>query len=149
VQESWRWFGPKDPVTLKGVRQTGATGVVSALHYVLLGEVWSTGEFLKRQWLIAHDTTGPTGLHWNVIESLPVSEDIKRQTGPWRDHVDGWIASLHNIATAGITTVCYNFMPVLDWTRTDLTWPLMSGATCMRFDLIDFAAFDLHILSRA
>lgn len=88
------------------------------------------------------------GLAWNVVESLPVSEDIKRQTGPWRDHVATWIESMRNVAAAGIEIICYNFMPVLDWTRTDLDWALSGGATCMRFELIDFAAFDLHILKR-
>ena len=90
----------------------------------------------------------PSGIAWDVVESLPVSEDIKKQTGQWRDHIEAYKQSLHNLADAGLSVICYNFMPVLDWTRTDLAWVRPSGATCMRFDLVDFAAFDLHVLKR-
>ena len=148
MQESWRWFGPKDPVDLPAVRQTGAAGIVSALHHLAPGVLWTPEEIAARQRMIAGPDDAPTGLAWTVVESLPVSEDIKRQTGDWREHVATWRESLRNVAAAGIEVVCYNFMPVLDWTRTDLDWALPSGATCMRFDLADFAAFDLFILER-
>ncbi|WP_373352821.1 mannonate dehydratase [Pseudoroseicyclus sp. CXY001] len=144
MRESWRWFGPQDPVSIEDVRQTGVPAVVSALHHLRPGELWTPEEIARRQ---AEVRAG--GMNWEVVESLPVSEAIKRQTGPWRDHIATWCASLENLARAGIEVICYNFMPVLDWTRTDLAWPLPSGATCMRFDYVDFAAFDLHVLERA
>ncbi|SFE62292.1 mannonate dehydratase [Roseivivax sediminis] len=148
MQESWRWFGPKDPVTIDDVRQTGARGIVTALHHIAPGAVWSPEEIARRQREVAGPAGTPTDLTWSVVESLPVSEDIKRQSGAWREHVAAWVQSLHHIAAAGIEVVCYNFMPVLDWTRTDLDWAVPGGATCMRFDLVDFAAFDLHVLER-
>ena len=148
MEESWRWFGPADPVTIDDVRQTGATGIVTALHHLPPGTVWTPEEIAARQRLIAGANNAPTGLDWTVVESLPVSEDIKRQSGDWRGHVATWQQSLRHLAAAGVKVVCYNFMPILDWTRTNLDWPLNSGATCMRFDLADFAAFDIHILAR-
>lgn len=149
MRQTWRWFGPQDLVTIDDVRQAGAEGIVSALHHVPTGQVWTPEEIAKRQVEIGRMADGaPSGLAWDVVESLPVSEDIKRQTGDWRDHVAAWRTSLEHLAQAGIRVICYNFMPVLDWTRTDLTWRRPSGATCMRFDLTDFAAFDLHILTR-
>lgn len=148
MQEGWRWFGPKDPVSIADVRQTGATAIVSALHQLSPGIVWAPEQIAARQAEIAGPADAPTGMTWKVVESLPVSEDIKRQTGPWREHVAAWVESLHHLAAAGIEVVCYNFMPVLDWTRTDLDWATPSGATAMRFDLVDFAAFDLHVLAR-
>ncbi|PKP74126.1 MAG: mannonate dehydratase [Alphaproteobacteria bacterium HGW-Alphaproteobacteria-6] len=149
MKQTWRWFGPQDRVSIDDIRQAGAAGVVSALHHVATGAVWTPEAIATRQAEIAVMRDGsPSTLDWAVVESLPVSEDIKRQTGAWRDHVAAWRASLRNLSAAGIGTICYNFMPVLDWTRTDLAWRLASGATCMRFDLTDFAAFDLHILAR-
>ncbi|SHJ49912.1 mannonate dehydratase [Palleronia salina] len=149
MRQTWRWFGPKDQVSPADMAQAGVEGVVSALHHVPTGTAWSSDEIARRQNEIAHHPDGrPTGLAWEVVESIPVSEDIKRQSGPWREHVAAWKQSLEALAAAGIETVCYNFMPVLDWTRTDLAWPRPSGATCMRFDLIDFAAFDIHVLER-
>lgn len=149
MQQTWRWFGPEDRVTIPDVAQAGATGIVTALHHLPPGELWSPEEIRKRQDQIARMPDGtPSGLVWSVVESLPVSEDIKKQQGNWRAHVDHYKASLRNLAAAGIEVICYNFMPVLDWTRTDLAWRLPNGATCMRFDLTDFAAFDLHILKR-
>lgn len=149
MKQTWRWFGPMDRVSIDDICQTGAEGVVSALHHVPPGAVWTAAEIARRQNEIARMADGaPSGLTWAVVESLPVSEDIKRQTGPWRDHIAAYKTSLRAIAAAGIDMVCYNFMPVLDWTRTDLAWRLPTGATCMRFDLVDFAAFDLHILAR-
>ena len=150
MKQTWRWFGPHDTVSLSEVRQAGAEGVVSALHHILPGEVWPLAEIRKRQDIIAKKGDGTsTGLTWDVIESLPVSEHIKKQSGDWVAHTDAYCESLRNIAAAGIEIVCYNFMPILDWTSTDLAWPLPNGGTCMRFDLIDFAAFDLHILKRS
>lgn len=149
MKRTWRWFGPKDLVSVDDVAQAGAEGVVSALHHVPTGAVWTPEEIGKRQAEVGRMRDGaPSGLGWDVVESLPVSEDIKKQTGDWRAHLDAYRKSLENLAAAGIEVICYNFMPVLDWTRTDLAWRLPSGATCMRFDLTDFAAFDLHVLRR-
>ncbi len=149
MKQTWRWFGPGDLVSIDDVRQAGAEGVVTALHHVATGRVWTVEEIARRQDQVARMKDGtPSGLAWDVVESLPVSEDIKRQTGDWKAHIAAYKESLANLASAGITVVCYNFMPVLDWTRTDLAWKLPTGATCMRFDLVDFAAFDLCILER-
>ncbi|MBR3371894.1 MAG: mannonate dehydratase [Rhodobacteraceae bacterium] len=148
MQEGWRWFGPQDPVRLEAVRQTGAKAIVSALHHIPTGDVWPRAQIAARQALIAGPEGGPTGLHWGVVESLPVSEDIKRQTGDWRAHIANWIQSLHHLADAGLKVICYNFMPVLDWTRTHIDYALADGSSCMRFDLVDFAAYDLFILRR-
>lgn len=149
MKQTWRWFGPTDLVTVDDVRQAGAAGVVTALHHVPTGAVWTPDDIAQRQAEVARMTDGsPSGLAWDVVESLPVSEDIKRQTGDWRAHIAAYKDSLANLAAAGIEVICYNFMPVLDWTRTDLAWRLPTGGTCMRFDLTDFAAFDLHILAR-
>jgi mannonate dehydratase len=149
MRQTWRWFGPKDRVSIDDMMQAGVEGVVSALHHVPTGSVWTPDEIEKRQSLIARMTDGaPSGLAWEVVESLPVSEDIKKQSGDWRAHIDAWRTSLKHLHAAGIETICYNFMPVLDWTRTELAHRRPNGATCMRFDLIDFAAFDIHILKR-
>jgi len=149
MRRTWRWFGPQDRVSVDDMLQASVEGVVSALHHVPTGTVWSAEEISKRQAEIGRKTDGsPSGLAWEVVESLPVSEDIKKQSGDWRAHIDTYKESLGNLAAAGISTVCYNFMPVLDWTRTDLAWRLPTGGTCMRFDYADFAAFDIHILKR-
>jgi mannonate dehydratase len=150
MRQTWRWFGPRDLVSIDDMLQAGVEGIVTALHHIPTGAVWSPREIAKRQEELSVMKDGsPSGLKWEVVESLPVSEDIKKQKGEWRDHVDNYKVSLRNIAAAGIETVCYNFMPVLDWTRTDLAWRLSNGATCMRFDYADFAAFDIFILKRA
>lgn len=149
MKQTWRWFGPHDSVSTSDIRQAGASGVVTALHHIPPGEVWSVAEIAKRKADVELMADGvASGLTWDVVESLPVSEDIKKQSGDWRAHLKTYCDSLRNLADAGIKVICYNFMPVLDWTRTDLAWALPTGATCMRFDLIDFAAFDLHILKR-
>ncbi|TPE51060.1 mannonate dehydratase [Amaricoccus solimangrovi] len=149
MRHTWRWFGPKDPVSTDDMLQAGVRGVVTALHHVPTGAVWTPDEIAKRQREVATTRGGaPSGLAWEVVESLPVSEAIKTQTGDWRAHVGNWIASARNLRAAGIEVICYNFMPVLDWTRTDLGWRRPNGARCMRFDLADFAAFDIHILER-
>lgn len=149
MRQTWRWFGPKDLVSIDDIRQAGAEGVVSALHHVPNGAVWEPAEISKRQREVAAMSDGgPSDITWEVVESLPVSEDIKKQKGAWREHIANYRASLRNLAAAGVEVVCYNFMPVLDWTRTDLVWRLPHGGTCMRFDLADFAAFDIHVLER-
>ncbi|CUH80864.1 mannonate dehydratase [Tropicibacter naphthalenivorans] len=149
MQQTWRWFGPKDLVSIDDVAQAGVQGIVSALHHVPTGAVWTPQEIAQRQAEVSRLKDGsPSGMAWDVVESLPVSEDIKKQKGDWQAHLDAYRTSLENLAAAGIEVICYNFMPVLDWTRTDLTYRMRNGATCMRFDLADFAAFDLHILAR-
>lgn len=150
MRQTWRWFGPKDLVSIDDMLQAGVEGVVTALHHVPNGAVWHIEEIQKRQAQVGRMSDhSPSGLNWDVVESLPVSEDIKRQQGDWRLHIENYKTSLRNVATCGIRTVCYNFMPVLDWTRTDLAWRLPHGGTCMRFDFADFAAFDIHILQRS
>jgi mannonate dehydratase len=149
MRQTWRWFGPKDLASVDDLMQCGVEGVVTALHHVPTGAVWTPQEIAARQALVGRMRDGsPSGLAWEVVESLPVSEDIKKQKGDWRTHLENWKTSLHHLAAAGVPVVCYNFMPVLDWTRTDLAWRRPSGATCMRFDLPDFAAFDIHVLAR-
>ncbi|HIC64577.1 MAG TPA: mannonate dehydratase, partial [Paracoccus sp.] len=149
MRQTWRWFGPQDRVSIDDMLQAGVRGVVSALHHIPTGETWLPDEIARRQAQIAAMRDGtPSGLAWEVVESLPVSEAIKTQSGDWRAHVTNWIASMRHLRDAGIEVLCYNFMPVLDWTRTDLSWPRPSGARCMRFDFTDFAVFDIHILQR-
>ena len=149
MRQTWRWFGPADLASIDDIVQAGAEGVVTALHHVPNGVVWSAEEIGKRQQQIRQRKDGsPSGIAWEVIESLPVSEDIKKQKGAWREHIANYKQSLRHVAAAGLRTVCYNFMPVLDWTRTDLRWTVPNGGSCMRFDINDFAAFDIHILKR-
>ena len=149
MKETWRWFGPDDPVSLQDIAQAGATGIVTALHHLPAGSIWSEREIsLRNREILFSKSYINVDLKWSVVESLPVSEDIKRQSGDWRTHIKNYCISLENLAAAGISTICYNFMPILDWTRTDLEWKLPNGATCMRFDLIDFIAFDVFILKR-
>ncbi|MCB9993217.1 MAG: mannonate dehydratase [Hyphomicrobiaceae bacterium] len=147
--QTWRWFGPNDLTKLEHVRQAGATGVVSALHHVRSGDVWTPAEIDRRKRDIERfSDERPSGLHWAVVESLVVSEDIKQQRGDFRAHYANYRQSLENLKRAGIETICYNFMPVIDWTRTNLRWPLPNGGTAMRFDYAEFAAFDIHLLKR-
>ena len=144
MRQTWRWFGPVDRVSVTDARQAGAEGVVSALHHVPTGDVWTKEEIRKRQ-----DEVSAGGLSWDLVESIPISEEIKLGSAQASNHIDAWRTSLQNLKACGISTVCYNFMPVLDWTRTDLRWETSTGARTMRFDLVDFAAFDLYILERA
>jgi mannonate dehydratase len=149
MRQTWRWFGPHDRVTLADARQAGVEGIVTALHHIATGAVWSPEEIEKRQREVSFHPDGTmTYLHWEVVESLPVSEAIKTQSGEWRAHIVHYRRSLDNLARAGVKVICYNFMPVLDWTRTALAWPVAHGGRAMRFDLADFAAFDIHILKR-
>ncbi len=149
MRQAWRWFGPGDGVGIDDMLQAGVEGVVSALHHVPTGTAWGAEAIRARQSEIARRADGsPSGLAWEVVESLPVSEDIKKQSGEWRAHLDAYRESLRHLSAAGIEVVCYNFMPVLDWTRTELAWRTTHGGTAMRFDLTDFAAFDIHILER-
>ncbi len=149
MRELWRWFGPHDSVSLDDIRQAGAQGVVTALHHIPAGIAWPQEEIAQRQQQVSRKSAGAQiDLAWEVVESLPVSEDIKTQTGEWREHINAYARSLKALAHQGITNICYNFMPVLDWTRTDLRAKMPHGGTAMRFDLVDFAAFDLFILQR-
>lgn len=143
MRHTWRWFGPVDRVTVQDAAQAGAVGIVSALHHIPTGDVWPVDEIEKR-----HAEIKAGGLYWDVVESVWMSEDIKTQTGNWKQHIINWQETLRRLSASGIRTVCYNFMPVLDWTRTDLRWETRHGARAMRFDLTDFAAFDIHILKR-
>lgn len=150
MKHSWRWFGPNDLTRIDDIIQTGATGIVSALHHVPDGDLWTPPEIARRQEQIEHRSDGtPSGLAWEVVESLPVSEAIKKQKGEWRTHIANYKQSLRNLAAAGISTVCYNFMPVIDWTRTDLRWKVGHGGTTMRYDAADFAIFDIFLLQRS
>ena len=150
MKQTWRWFGPHEPTSIEYIVQAGVHGIVSALYHVDNGEVWRLEEIEKRQREVSHYPNGePTGLNWDVVESLVASEDIKKQTGSYKQHYANYRSSMENLAEKGIETVCYNFMPVIDWTRTDLAWRLPSGGTAMRFDSVDFTAFDIHLLQRA
>jgi len=146
--EAWRWFGPHDPVALDHVRQAGATDIVNALHELKPGTVWTEKQVAERKNLI--ETTPPNRkpLTWSIVESIPVPDDVKRLGAGATQSIEGWIASMEAVADCGIKTICYNFMPVVDWTRTDLDAELPTGATCMRFDADRFAAFELFILQR-
>ena len=141
--QTWRWFGPDDPVSLDNVRQAGAVGVVSALHHMNQGQVWSEDEVAKRR---AEIEAG--GLVWAVSESIGVGEEIKTRSGAFRAKIDNYKQSIRNASRAGVKTFCYNFMGLTDWTRTNLNWPLPNGGTALRFDAVDFAAYDLFILGR-
>jgi mannonate dehydratase len=148
MRQAWRWYGPDDPVTLDHVRQAGATEIVSALHQYAPGEVWPQKAVAERKALIENTPPGRSPLRWTVIESIPVPDDIQRGGDGAARQTEIWIESMRAVAAEGIRTICYNVMPVVDWTRTDLDYAMPTGATALRFDYDRFAAFDLHVLKR-
>ena len=148
MRQAWRWYGPDDPVTLDHVRQAGATEIVSALHQYAPGEVWPQRAVAERKRRIEDTPSGRVPLKWTIIESIPVPDDIQRGSDGAARQTEIWIESMRAVAAEGIHTICYNVMPVVDWTRTDLDYPMPTGATALRFDYGRFAAFDLHVLKR-
>jgi len=149
MRQAWRWYGPEDPVTLDHVRQAGAREIVTALHQYAPGVPWPRAAVATRKALIENTPAGRVALRWTVVESIPVPDDILRGASGAARAIEAWIASMQAVAAEDIRTICYNVMPVVDWTRTDLDFPVATGATALRFDHDRFAAFDLHVLERA
>ena len=143
MQQTWRWFGPDDPVTLQNIVQAGASGVVSSLHQIATGDSWKLEDIVERKAMIE-----AAGLEWTVVESIPVHNDIKTRSGNYQTYIDNYKISLRNTGAAGISVVCYNFMPVVDWTRTNLKYELPNASQALRFEMTDFAAYDVYLLQR-